>query len=41
VEESVNTLWAIVVAERVRRVRMEQQIRPILESFEDRSLSLF
>ena len=41
VEESVNTLSAIVVAERVRRIRMEEQIRPILESFEDRSLSLF
>src|SRR3954470_23885305 len=40
-EESVNTLSAIVVAERVRRIRMEEQIRPILESFEDRSLSLF
>lgn len=41
VEESVNTLSAIVVAERVRRSRMEEQIRPILESFEDRSLPLF
>jgi len=41
VEESVNTLSAIVVAERVRRIRMEEQIRPILESFEDRSLPLF
>ena len=41
VEESVNTLLAIVVAERVRRIRMEEHIRPILESFEDRSLSLF
>ncbi len=41
VEESVNALSAIVVAERVRRVRMEEQIRPILESFEDRSLPLF
>jgi guanylate kinase len=41
VEESVNTLCAIVVAERVRRIRMEEQIRPILESFDDRSLPLF
>jgi guanylate kinase len=41
VEESLNTLLAIVVAERVRRIRMEEHIRPILESFEDRSLSLF
>lgn len=40
-EESVNTLAAIVVAERVRRIRMEEQIRPILDSFEDRRPSLF
>ena len=33
-EESVNTLTAIVKAERVRRARMEEQIRPILKSFE-------
>ena len=36
VEESVATLTAIVRAERVRRSRMEEQIRPILESFEAR-----
>jgi guanylate kinase len=35
VEESVNTLAAIIRAERVRRIRMEEQIRPILKSFED------
>lgn len=40
-EESVNTLSAIVIAERVRRVRMEEQIRPILESFDERAPSLF
>ncbi len=41
VEESVATLAAIVKAERVRRLRMEDQIRPILRSFEDRAPSLF
>ncbi|HEX3685907.1 MAG TPA: guanylate kinase [Bryobacteraceae bacterium] len=41
VEESVNTLTAIIKAERVRRIRMEEQIRPILKSFEERSGSLF
>jgi guanylate kinase len=35
VEESVATLAAIVKAERVKRIRMEQQIRPILRSFEE------
>lgn len=40
-EESVATLVAIVKAERVRRIRMEEQIRPILKSFEDRPPSLF
>jgi guanylate kinase len=34
VEESVSSLSAIVRAERVRRSRMEDKIRPILESFE-------
>lgn len=34
VEESVNSLLSIVRAERVRRSRMEDKIRPILESFE-------
>jgi guanylate kinase len=41
VEESVDTLTAVIKAERVRRIRMEEQIRPILKSFEERSLSLF
>ncbi len=41
VEESVATLAAIVRAERVRRIRMEEQIRPILRSFEERAPSLF
>jgi len=41
VDESVDVLAAIVKAERVKRVRMEDQIQPILESFEQRSLSLF
>jgi guanylate kinase len=40
-EESVHALSAIVIAERIRRVRMEEQIRPILRSFEDRTSSLF
>ena len=40
-EESVATLAAIVKAERVRRVRMEEQIQPILRTFEDRPPSLF
>jgi guanylate kinase len=33
-EESIETLMAIIKAERVRRVRMEDQIQPILRSFE-------
>jgi guanylate kinase len=40
-EESVAMLAAIVKAERVRRIRMEEQIQPILRSFEDRAPSLF
>ncbi len=36
VEESVGTLAAIVRAERVRRMRMEEKIRPILDSFAPR-----
>ena len=40
-EESVATLAAIVGAERVRRVRMEKQIQPILKTFEGRPPSLF
>ncbi|MCL4854032.1 MAG: guanylate kinase [Bryobacteraceae bacterium] len=34
VETSVNTLAAIIRAERARRARMEDEIRPILETFE-------
>lgn len=41
VEESTAVLRAIVRAERNRRVRMEEQIRPILKSFEERPPSLF
>jgi guanylate kinase len=33
-EESVARLQAIVQAERIRRGRMEEEVRPILESFE-------
>jgi guanylate kinase len=40
-EESVDTLTAIIKAERVRRIRMEDQIRPILRSFELPPPSLF
>ncbi len=40
-EESTGALAAIVRAERIRRVRMEEQIRPILKSFEQRPPSLF
>ena len=36
VESSVDTLAAIIKAERVRRIRMEDQIRPILDSFKVR-----
>ena len=36
VEESVETLCSIVRAERVRRIRMEEQLRPILASFEQK-----
>jgi guanylate kinase len=35
VKSSVDTLMAIVKAARSRRDRMEEQIRPILQSFED------
>ncbi len=34
-EKSVKTLGAIVTAERVRRMRIEDQIRPILTTFEE------
>ncbi len=35
VDESVKTLEAILLAERVRRSRMEEEIRPIIESFRE------
>ena len=35
VDESVRTLAAILRAERVRRTRMEEKIKPILKGFED------
>ena len=41
VEESSANLVSIIKAERVRRGRMEEQIRPILRSFEERPPSLF
>ena len=41
VGESTATLASIIRAERVRRLRMEEQIRPILKSFEERPPSLF
>jgi guanylate kinase len=34
VDESVDMLASIIKAERVRRIRMEEQIRPILASFD-------
>lgn len=40
-EESIAMLMAIIKAERVRRVRMEEQLKPILKSFEVPPLSLF
>ena len=33
VEQSVDTLASIVKAERIRRTRVEDEIRPILDSF--------
>ena len=41
VEESVSTLASIVRAERVKRMRMEEQVQPILRSFAERTPSLF
>jgi guanylate kinase len=40
-EESIDTLAAIIKAERVRRIRMEDQIQPIIRSFELQPPSLF
>lgn len=41
VDESVDTLASIIKAERVRRSRMEEQIQPILASFEQKPPMLF
>jgi guanylate kinase len=41
VDESVDSLASIIKAERVRRIRMEDLIRPILASFEQEPPSLF
>ncbi len=41
VDESVDSLASIIKAERVRRVRMEDSIRPILASFEQKPPLLF
>ena len=41
VDESVDSLASIIKAERVRRSRMEDLIRPILASFEQKPPSLF
>ena len=41
VDDSTATLVAIIRAERIRRSRMEEQIRPILKSFEERPPLLF
>jgi guanylate kinase len=40
-DESVESLASIIKAERVRRIRMEDLIRPILASFEQKPPSLF
>jgi len=41
VDDSTLTLQSIVRAERVRRIRMEEHIEPILRSFDPRTASLF
>ena len=41
VDESTLTLQSIVRAERVKRIRMEEHIEPILRSFEPRTATLF
>ena len=40
-EESVDALLAVIKAERIKRIRMEDQIRPILASFEEKPWTLF
>ena len=41
VDDSTLTLQSIVRAERVRRIRMEEHIEPILRSFEPKPAALF
>jgi guanylate kinase len=41
IDTSVDTLMAIIKAERVRRIRMEDQVQPILRSFEQEPGWLF
>jgi len=41
VDESTLVFQSIVRAERVRRIRMEEHIEPILRSFDPRPASLF
>ena len=41
VDDSTLTLQSIVRAERVRRIRMEEHIEPILKSFDPKTASLF
>jgi guanylate kinase len=38
-EKSAKALAAIVIAERVRRIRIEDQLRPILKTFEESALA--
>lgn len=40
-EESVDALLAVIKAERIKRIRMEEQIQPILASFEEKPRTLF
>jgi guanylate kinase len=40
-EESTDLLASVIKAERIRRSRMEEQIRPILASFEEKPRGLF
>ena len=40
-EESVDMLASVIKAERIKRIRMEEQIRPILASFEQKPRTLF
>lgn len=40
-DESVDMLASVIKAERIKRIRMEDQIRPILASFEQKPWTLF